>query len=232
MGHADCDLLVDAILSSDGGGHQAAQAVGTRLTASQGGDGIATRPARGLRRLGIREARRQRVDAASSLGFIGSGEDEEHHHARGSQLMMSLGRHRYNLLQPESAKSLCLVCVCQCCCKGDQVLHCEESCVLLMQTAVALLYLGFGAAYSGIMAACGGRWRRKRVSGDPHAITVSFFFFFFFSKTHQCKLVARKTPGSNRLHTHRLACSIVCMYRSPIPPPQIQLKNLIIKSFR
>ena len=93
VGHADCDLLVDTILSSDGGGHQAAQAVGTSLTASQGGEGIATRPAGGLRCLGIRKARTQWVDAARSLGFIGSSDDEEHHHARGSQL--SLGRHRY-----------------------------------------------------------------------------------------------------------------------------------------
>ena len=57
MGHADCDLLVDTSLSSRVGGHHAAQAVGTRLTASQGGDGIATRLAGVLRYLGIRKAR-------------------------------------------------------------------------------------------------------------------------------------------------------------------------------
>lgn len=209
MGHADCDLLVDAILSSDGGGHQAAQAVGTRLTASQGGDGIATRPAGGLRCLGIRKARRQRVDVASSLRFISSGDNKEHHHARGSQL--SLGRHRYLTLTqftPTSAKSLCLVSVNA---VANEIKYSTlKSCVLL-QTAVALLYLGFGAAYSGIMAACGGRWRRKRVSGDNCK-------FFFSSKTHQCKLVVRKTPGSNRLHTHRLACSYVCTDRQSLSP--------------
>lgn len=124
VGHADCDLLVDTILPSDGGGHQAAQAVGTRLPASQGGNGVATRPAGGLRCLGICKARRQREDTATSLGFIGSSDDEEHHHARGRQL--SLGRHRYFTLQqlsPAASAKSCACCICQCCCKRDPVLH-------------------------------------------------------------------------------------------------------------
>jgi hypothetical protein len=85
-----------------------------------------------------------------------------------------LGRHRYLTLPqftPTSAKSLCLVSVNA---VAKEIKYSTVKSCVLLQTAVALLYLGFGAAYSGIMAACGGRWRRKRVSGD----NCKFFLFF------------------------------------------------------